>query len=135
MSRLMQTDAKPKYLKDVTLSFVMAGKDTTATTLSWFVYMLCKNHLVQQKVAEEIKEATQSDGAPDSISDFAAGLSDEALEKMQYLHSTLTETLRLYPPVPVVRNSFQSHPNKYSELYYNLVSFCQRLGSKNMHLR
>lgn len=33
---LRKTD--PKYLKDIILSFMIAGKDTTASTLSWFIY-------------------------------------------------------------------------------------------------
>ncbi|PHU29256.1 CytochromeB1 [Capsicum chinense] len=33
--------------------------------------------------------------------DFAADVSEDALEKMQYLHAALTETLRLYPALPM----------------------------------
>ncbi|KAK4415986.1 cytochrome [Sesamum alatum] len=100
LSRFLQlSEANPKYLRDIVLNFVMAGKDTTATTLSWFFYMLCKNPVVQEKAAQEIKKATGSNRAAD-ISEFAASVSEEALEKMHYLHAAVTETLRLYPPVP-----------------------------------
>ncbi|KAK4383649.1 cytochrome [Sesamum angolense] len=100
LSRFLQlSEANPKYLRDIILNFVMAGKDTTATTLSWFFYILCKNQLVQEKAAQEIKEATASNQAAD-MSEFAASVSEEALEKMHYLHAAVTETLRLYPPVP-----------------------------------
>ncbi|KAI3449144.1 hypothetical protein Pfo_005809 [Paulownia fortunei] len=101
LSRFLKlSEADPKYLRDIILNFVMAGKDTTATTLSWFFYMLCKHPLVQEKAAQEIKEATGSNEVA-NISEFAANVSEEALEKMHYLHAALTETLRLYPPVPV----------------------------------
>ncbi|KAL6565914.1 hypothetical protein OROHE_004969 [Orobanche hederae] len=101
LSRFLQlNEADPKYLRDIILNFIIAGKDTTATTLSWFVYMLCKHPLVQEKVAKEIENATESDDAA-GISEFAASLSQESLEKMHYLHAALTETLRLYPAVPV----------------------------------
>ncbi|KAL3814898.1 hypothetical protein ACJIZ3_016166 [Penstemon smallii] len=101
VSRFLQLNGSdPKYVRDIILNFVMAGKDTTATTLSWFIYMLCKHPLVQEKVAQEIEEATKGVEA-NSISEFASSVSEEALEKMHYLHATLTETLRLYPPVPV----------------------------------
>ncbi|EYU25719.1 hypothetical protein MIMGU_mgv1a024571mg [Erythranthe guttata] len=98
LSRFVKlSEADPKYLRDIILNFVMAGKDTTATTLSWFFYMMCKHARVQEKVAREIKEINRAE----NVSEFAANLREEALEKMHYLHAALTETLRLYPPVPV----------------------------------
>lgn len=101
LSRFLQvTETDPKYLRDIILNFVIAGKDTTAATLSWFIYMLCKHPAVQEKVAQEVKEAT---GVKD-ITDFsklADCISEESLEKMHYLHAAITETLRLYPAVPV----------------------------------
>ncbi|KAL3615605.1 hypothetical protein CASFOL_041266 [Castilleja foliolosa] len=100
---LKLSNADPKYLRDIILNFVIAGKDTTATTLSWFFYMLCKHPVVQEKAAKEINEVTGSCGpAHGDFSVFAtACLSEESLEKMNYLHAALTETLRIYPPVPV----------------------------------
>lgn len=102
------TETKPKYLRDIILNFVIAGKDTTAAALSWFVYMLCKHPQVQEKVAQEIKEATDCREFS-SVSEFATSVNDEAMEKMHYLHAALTETLRIYPSVPVVRSSFWSY--------------------------
>eukprot|EP01018_Ginkgo_biloba_P002812 Gb_37727 [translate_table: standard] len=32
-----------KYLRDAILSFIIAGRDTTAVTLSWFMFLLSKN--------------------------------------------------------------------------------------------
>lgn len=104
LSRFLQvTETDPKYLRDIILNFVIAGKDTTAATLSWFIYMLCKHPAVQEKVAQEVEEAM---GVKD-ITDFsklADCISEESLEKMHYLHAAITETLRLYPAVPVVKN-------------------------------
>ncbi|CAA2992946.1 cytochrome P450 704C1-like isoform X1 [Olea europaea subsp. europaea] len=101
LTRFLQfNEADPKYLRDIILNFIIAGKDTTATALSWFIYVLCKHPLVQEKVAQEIKEATKTEKVVD-VSEFASSVSEEALEKMHYLHAALTETLRLYPAVPV----------------------------------
>ena len=94
-----------KYLRDIILNFVIAGKDTTAGTLSWFTYMICKHQKVQDKVAEEVRKVTNMKGVR-NYSEFAACLTEEALERMQYLHAALTETLRLYPAVPVVSANF-----------------------------
>ena len=92
----------PTYLRDIILNFVIAGKDTTAATLSWFMYMLCKYPSVQEKAAEEVKEATNTETIT-SYTEFVSTVTDEALEKMNYLHAAITETLRLYPVIPVVR--------------------------------
>ncbi|XP_062105480.1 cytochrome P450 704C1-like [Humulus lupulus] len=88
-----------KYLRDIILNFIIAGKDTSANTLSWFFYMLCKNPLIQEKLAQEIREVVGD--FTHSIDDFIENITDAALEQMHYLHAALTETLRLYPAVPV----------------------------------
>ncbi|KAL6008022.1 hypothetical protein ACLOJK_033528 [Asimina triloba] len=88
------------YLRDIILNFIIAGKDTTASTLSWFIYMLCKHPAVQEKIGEEVKEATQAKDST-SVEEFSASTTEEALKRMHYLHAVLTETLRLYPAVPV----------------------------------
>ncbi|XP_043693734.1 cytochrome P450 704C1-like [Telopea speciosissima] len=89
-----------QYLKDIILNFMIAGKDTTAGTLSWFFYLLCKHPLIQEKVAEEVREVINCKENETKIDDFVECLTDAALEKMHYLHAALTETLRLYPAVP-----------------------------------
>ncbi|MQL86415.1 hypothetical protein Taro_018959 [Colocasia esculenta] len=86
-----------KYLRDITLSFILAGKDTTASTLSWFLYMLCKHPVVQEKIVQEVEEATETS----RHSPFMQNFTEEALNRMQYLHAALTETLRLHPIVPM----------------------------------
>ncbi|XVF79924.1 hypothetical protein PTKIN_Ptkin15bG0029300 [Pterospermum kingtungense] len=90
-----------KYIRDIILNFMFAGKETTADTLCWFFYMLCKNPLIQEKVAQEVIENTGFKDINDvNFDDFTATITDAALEKMHYLHATLTETLRLYPAAP-----------------------------------
>ncbi|EXC25396.1 Cytochrome P450 704C1 [Morus notabilis] len=89
-----------KYLRDIVLNFMIAGKDSTAGTLSWFFYMLCKNPLVQEKVAQEMRDVF-GDRFDNSIDDFIENITDANLEQMHYLHAALSETLRLYPAVPV----------------------------------
>ncbi|XVF73356.1 hypothetical protein PTKIN_Ptkin12aG0195000 [Pterospermum kingtungense] len=89
-----------KYLEDIVLSFLTA-KDSTASAFSWFFYLLCKNPLIQEKVAQEVIDVTSSCKENcDSIDDFMSTITEATLEKMHYLHAALTETIRLYPPVP-----------------------------------
>ncbi|XP_026405889.1 cytochrome P450 704C1-like [Papaver somniferum] len=101
LSRFLASNVTdPKYLRDIILNFIIAGRDTTAATLSWFLYMLCKHPHIQVTVAQEVREATR---VKDNLSfeEFAALVTEEALEKMQYLHAAITETLRLHPAVPM----------------------------------
>nr|XP_043629658.1 cytochrome P450 704C1 isoform X2 [Erigeron canadensis] len=90
-----------QYLMDIILNFMIAGKDTSANTLSWFFYMLCKNQLVQDEVVEEIEKIVGNQESGSTIEDFVDKINDEVLENMHYLHAALTETLRLYPAVPL----------------------------------
>ncbi|KAI4977227.1 hypothetical protein ZWY2020_052017 [Hordeum vulgare] len=90
-----------RYLRDIVLSFLIAGKDTTGNTLTWFFYMLCKNPVVQDKVAFEIREYVEWTQEDTGVEMFTARLKQGAIDKMHYLHAAITETLRLYPGVPV----------------------------------
>ncbi|WOH09464.1 hypothetical protein DCAR_0728921 [Daucus carota subsp. sativus] len=90
-----------QYLRDIILNFMIAGKDTTGNTLSWFLYVLCQNPLIQEKLVQEIRTVISDQGDRASVDDFLANITDEILEKMHYLHAALTETLRLYPAVPL----------------------------------
>ena len=91
-----------QYLRDIILNFMIAGKDTSANTLSWFFYMLCKNPLVQEKIFQEVNSVTCSQENEPDIDEFVAVITDSILERMHYLHAALAETLRLYPAVPIV---------------------------------
>ncbi|TYI72258.1 hypothetical protein E1A91_D07G048000v1 [Gossypium mustelinum] len=88
-----------QYLRDIILNFMIAGKDTSAGTLTWFFYMLHKHPLVQDKVIHEIRDATQ---AKDNIcaKELSRLMTDDVLDRMHYIHAAITETLRLYPAVP-----------------------------------
>ncbi|XP_028776829.1 cytochrome P450 704C1-like [Neltuma alba] len=97
-----------KYLRDIILNFMIAGKDTSANTMSWFFYMLCKYPLVQEKIAQEVKQVTnyssshhQTMSSIANVDEFVANITDSCLDRMHYLHAALTETLRLYPAVPI----------------------------------
>ncbi|KAL6861585.1 hypothetical protein ACP4OV_017285 [Aristida adscensionis] len=90
-----------RYLRDIVLNFLIAGKDTTGNTLSWLFYMLCKNPIVQDKIALEIKESVELAKKDNNTEDFAARLNEGAIDNMHYLHAAISETLRLYPAVPV----------------------------------
>ncbi|XP_057798447.1 cytochrome P450 704C1-like [Salvia miltiorrhiza] len=126
LSRFLEMqETDPKYLKDIILSFIIAGKDTTASTLSWFFYMMCKHPHLQDKVLEEVRAATELDQRS-AIDDIATSITEAALDKMQFLHAALTETLRLYPAVPSDGKmcfADDTFPDGFSVKKGNLVSY------------
>ncbi|RVW41149.1 cytochrome P450 704C1 [Vitis vinifera] len=128
LSRFLQLkdiEIDPKYLRDIILNFIIAGKDTTATALSWFIYMLCKHPTIQEKVAQEVREAINLKEAT-NYAEFAASVTEEALENMQHLHAAITETLRLYPAVPVdakICFSDDTLPDGFSVRKGDIVSY------------
>ena len=103
-SKKDQKTMTDQYLRDIILNFMIAGKDTSANTLSWFFYMLCKNPLIEEKIVQEVRDVTCSCShqSEPNIEEFVAKITDDTLDRMHYLHAALTETLRLYPAVPAV---------------------------------
>ncbi|CAF2091801.1 unnamed protein product [Brassica napus] len=86
-----------KFLRDFTVGFMAAGRDSTACTLTWFFWILSENSNVLSKILQEINEnvpITRSDQDKSSY-----------LNKLVYLHAALSESMRLYPPIPFERKS------------------------------
>ncbi|KAI3734459.1 hypothetical protein L6452_13928 [Arctium lappa] len=85
-----------KFLRDTLLNLMVAGRDTTSSTLSWFFYLLAKNPIVEDKIRKEIRSQLEIDELDGNLKD----LYRINLSKLVYLHGALCETLRLFPPVP-----------------------------------
>ena len=81
----------PKIIRDQLVAVLLAGRDTTAATLSWTFMELARHPEVVEKLHKEIHSKVGSDGRPPSYS---------VLKEMKYLTHVINETLRLYPAVP-----------------------------------
>jgi len=80
-----------KLLRDVVMSFVIAGRDTTACTLSFALMLLATHPDEQNRLRGEIKAALGS--RTDRI------LNLDELKPLRLLNGVVNEALRLYPPV------------------------------------
>lgn len=90
-----------KFLRDFCVSFILAGRDTTSVALAWFFWLVHKNPEVESKILSEIYEIL---GHPDQecrTKDDEIVFTVEELKKMVYLQAALSESLRLYPSVPI----------------------------------
>ncbi|XP_076896913.1 cytochrome P450 CYP94D108-like [Bidens hawaiensis] len=97
LSRFMNiSEYSPEFLRDIVISFILAGRDTTSSALAWFFWILSGHPEVKGKILDELKTIRQSSGK--SRDDF---YSFDELRQMHYLHAAISEGLRLYPPVPV----------------------------------
>ncbi|KAF8045313.1 hypothetical protein N665_5201s0001 [Sinapis alba] len=96
-----------RFLRDTVLSFMLAGRDTTGSALTWFFWLLCKNEEAITKILQEINKnispRTKKD-ASDSSDDYDS-FNPQELKKLVYLHGAICEALRLYPPVPFQHKS------------------------------
>ncbi|KAF8191931.1 cytochrome P450 [Mycena galopus ATCC 62051] len=78
-------------LRDEILNITTAGRDTTASLLTFAVYMLAEHPDILAKLREEILRVVGPTARP-TFDDFRT---------MKYLRAVLNETLRMYPPVPL----------------------------------
>ncbi|KAI0125410.1 cytochrome P450 [Xylariales sp. AK1849] len=80
----------PRVLRDQIVAVLLAGRDTTAATLSWAFYELSHYPEKYQRLRNEIIDRVGRSRTP----------TYEDLKNMVYLKHVLNETLRLYPAVP-----------------------------------
>ena len=90
------TSNSEKFLRDTLLVLMIAGRDPTSTTLTWFFWLISKKPLVESKIREEINIKLQL-GEGESLMSYKRR---KDLRKLVYLHAALCETLRLFPPIP-----------------------------------
>ncbi|KAF8686502.1 cytochrome P450 [Rhizoctonia solani] len=76
---------------DEIINILVAARDTTATTLTFAVYILAENPAIMSRLRDEItgRLGTSNHPTPDD------------LKEMKYLRAVINETLRLFPAVPV----------------------------------
>ncbi|KDQ49960.1 hypothetical protein JAAARDRAFT_611408 [Jaapia argillacea MUCL 33604] len=96
LDHLVKYTSDPVVLKDEILNIMIAGKDTTAVTMTCAIYLLAMHPSVLSKLRSEILERVGPHRRP----------TYDDIKEMKYLRAVLNETLRLFPPVPFnVRDS------------------------------
>ena len=78
-------------LLDEVKTMILAGHETTSLALTWCWYLLALNPSAQKKLHDELDTVLK--GRAPSLDD---------IENLTYSRLVILETLRLYPPVPVI---------------------------------
>lgn len=84
----------PIAIRSHALNMLLAGRDTTASLLSWLFYMLARHPSACTRLREVILTEFGTYDQPQQIT-------FEKLKSCQYLQHCINETLRLFPPIPV----------------------------------
>ncbi|KAI3503563.1 hypothetical protein L1887_32009 [Cichorium endivia] len=86
LSRMITCGVSEELIRDMLISFIMAGRDTTSAAMTWLFYVLSRHSQVEEKLVNEIRLIFKEDEY-------------ENLKEMKYLQACLCESMRLYPPV------------------------------------
>ena len=78
-------------LIDNLLTFYLAGHDTTAKALTWTLYLLARSPEWTEALKEEVQRVTGG-----------GEITAEHIDKLVLTQQVIKESMRLYPPVPVM---------------------------------
>jgi len=78
-------------LEDLVLNFLIAGRDTTAQAMAWCLWNIMQKPEVEKKILDE-GDRVCGEGQP---------LTYEKISSLEYLGAVISESLRLYPSVPI----------------------------------
>ncbi|XP_052169924.1 cytochrome P450 94A1-like [Diospyros lotus] len=76
------------FVADIVISFILAGRDTTSAALIWFFWLVAKHPEVETEILREINDKSEA-------------TIYEEVKDMAYTQAALSESMRLYPPVPI----------------------------------
>ncbi|XP_042230504.1 cytochrome P450 3A29-like isoform X2 [Homarus americanus] len=72
--------------------FLVAGYDTTASTLAFSAFLLAKNPVQQQRLRQELQKMVEEHG----------DVTYQGIMEAKFLEACIMETLRMYPPAPLI---------------------------------
>ncbi|KAH6799595.1 hypothetical protein C2S51_036079 [Perilla frutescens var. frutescens] len=97
MMEIMQSgeagfDFDRRHVKAVLLDMLIAGMDTSSTTIEWVMSEVMRNPSVMKKLQQELESMVGLDEM----------VNESHLNKLEYLDCVVKETLRLHPVVPLL---------------------------------
>ncbi|KAG9446157.1 hypothetical protein H6P81_012285 [Aristolochia fimbriata] len=88
LSVLIEGGHEEEVIRDMVISFIMAGRDTTSAALTWFFWLVSRHPEIEKQVVKEAEAWTWN-----NLDSY------DGLKEMKMLEACLCESMRLYPPV------------------------------------
>ncbi|KIV78858.1 hypothetical protein PV11_06467 [Exophiala sideris] len=86
-----------KELLAQSMSILLAGQDTTSVATTWALYLMAHHPQIQSRLRQEVRTSLPSPARTDGSVDASL------VESLPYLAAICSETLRLFPPAPILR--------------------------------
>lgn len=90
LSQFMRTISDETYLRDIVVSFLLAGRDTVASALTSFFWVLSAHPAVEAAIQLEADRVIGPDSDPTNFNQ---------IRNLHYLQAAIFESMRLYPPI------------------------------------
>ncbi|CAE5965709.1 unnamed protein product [Arabidopsis arenosa] len=90
LSRLIVAGESDETVRDMVISIIMAGRDTTSAVATRLFWLITGHEETEHDLVSEIR----------SVKEITGGFDYESLKKLSLLKACLCEVMRLYPPVP-----------------------------------
>lgn len=87
LSRMLLNGHDKETIRDMVISFVMAGRDTTSAAMTWLLWSISQDPKIEAELVSEIADFKESQ------------LNYDSIKELRFLEACLLETMRLYPPV------------------------------------
>jgi cytochrome P450 len=97
-------DLTDESLRDVVTNLLIAGRDTTSSALTWFFWLVSRRPDVESRIVDQIcsvRRGSRSSNGSGATTTTTTTFSRDELREMHYIHAAVTESMRLYPPVPL----------------------------------
>ena len=97
LSRLLSAQLKdgtgmsPRQLRDEAMTLYVSAHETTSLAIAWTWYLISQNPQVEEKLVTEWRRVLG--GRPPTAEDLSA---------LPYTAAVITESMRIYPPVPLI---------------------------------
>ncbi|KAM6570291.1 hypothetical protein CsatB_018276 [Cannabis sativa] len=91
LSRFLMAGHDDEVVRDMVISFVMAGRDTTSAAMTWLFWLLSQNSKAEKLLLNEVNRSCSNSNN--------VALNYDSLQEMSFLKACLCESMRLYPPV------------------------------------